>query len=102
MIKFILAASAALALAPTVGHAETAPVSVHYGDLDLTSAAGQEQLDKRMATAARRTCSQPGDRTLREMTDYHNCIGIAMRAAHEHAQVAIAKSLADRDRLAAR
>ena len=47
----------AAALAVPAAAAEKAPrVGVHYGDLDLTSAEGQQKLDQRLERAAREVC----------------------------------------------
>jgi len=47
----------AAALAVPAAAAEEAPrVGVHYGDLDLTSAEGQQKLDQRLERAAREVC----------------------------------------------
>jgi len=49
----------ALVAAPAfAAPANTAKVSVKYDDLDLTTAKGQKQLDRRIDAAARQICSQ--------------------------------------------
>ena len=50
-------ALAAAGLAVPAAAADEAPrIGVHYGDLDLTSAEGQRQLDLRLERAAREVC----------------------------------------------
>jgi UrcA family protein len=48
--------TAALALFATAAAAQTAQVKVGYADLNLGSAAGQEQLANRIDAAARKVC----------------------------------------------
>ena len=42
--------------APVAANDEVQTIGVRYGDLDLTSAAGQRQLDLRLERAAREVC----------------------------------------------
>ena len=53
----ILAAALAIAAAsPAVAATEGSSTAVRYTDLDLSSSAGQEQLDRRIDVAARAAC----------------------------------------------
>lgn len=57
-MKTILAIAAlALTAAAVPAHAESAPsISIRFGDLDLSSAAGQARLDGRINSAVNRAC----------------------------------------------
>ena len=57
MQSLALALAAAVLAAPAAAADEPPVVRVHYGDLDLTSAAGQRQLDIRLERAARDVCN---------------------------------------------
>lgn len=83
--------AAALALAP-VAHADTASFS--YGDLDLTTPAGQEELSRRIETAARRACTAeaPTGTRIRKGASLNQCMAevrrqvesrLAMKSASE-------------------
>ena len=56
MQSLALALAAAALAAPAAAKDEAPTVGVRYGDLDLTSAAGQRQLDIRLERAAREVC----------------------------------------------
>lgn len=56
MQSLALALGAAVLAAPVAARDEAPTVGVHYGDLDLTSEAGQRQLDLRLERAARDVC----------------------------------------------
>lgn len=56
MQSLALALAAAFVAAPAAAADEPPVVRVHYGDLDLTSSAGQRQLDLRLERAAREVC----------------------------------------------
>jgi UrcA family protein len=56
MQSLALALAAAVAAAPVAATDEAPTIGVRYGDLDLTSAAGQRQLDIRLERAAREVC----------------------------------------------
>jgi UrcA family protein len=51
-----LAMAATVLAAPLAARDEAPRVGVRYGDLDLTSAAGQRELDLRLERAAREVC----------------------------------------------
>ena len=57
MQSLVLALTAAVLAVPAVAAEDQPPtVGVHYSDLDLTSEAGQKQLDLRLERAARNVC----------------------------------------------
>ena len=56
MQSLALALAAAVLAVPAAAADETQSVDIHYGDLDLTSAEGQQQLDLRLDRAARKVC----------------------------------------------
>jgi UrcA family protein len=56
MQSLALALAAAFVAAPVAAKDEAPTIGVRYGDLDLTSAAGQRQLDLRLERAARDVC----------------------------------------------
>jgi UrcA family protein len=55
MISLALAATAALAV-PAAAETQTATRGVQYKDLDLSTEAGQKELENRLDTAAREVC----------------------------------------------
>jgi UrcA family protein len=58
MHSFALALATMALATPAVAADDQLPsVAVHYGDLDLTSEAGQKRLDSRLERAAREVCS---------------------------------------------
>lgn len=63
MQSLALALTAAVLAAPVVAADEAPSVAVRYGDLDLTSAEGQQQLDSRLERAAREVCGVNEKRT---------------------------------------
>jgi UrcA family protein len=58
MIVRTLALAAALAIVPATAIAAPQNVEVRYNDLDLSSAKGQHELDKRIDRAARQVCTR--------------------------------------------
>ena len=56
-------AAAALAVPAIAAEDSGSAVVVSYGDLDLASKAGQEELDRRLERAARSVCGLDADRT---------------------------------------
>ena len=105
-MKVVLALAAVVAssslLAPTVAHAqlrEDLSASVAYGDLDLSTAAGQDRLKKRVAAAVRSMCADDGVREMSRRSQVSDCRANAQQAAMSQVQVAIA---AREPRLAAR
>ncbi|MGB3472906.1 MAG: UrcA family protein [Erythrobacter sp.] len=96
---------AALALGPVLGPVlglsaaspalsqNTPPsVSVSYAGLDLTSEAGRETLDRRLAQATRSVCGgKPSMRELAKMAAFRECVA-ATKAGYEAQRVAALKA----------
>ncbi len=80
------------ALAPSAWAAdfsEPSSVTVHYGDLNLSTRQGVEILHQRIKVAAQQVCGdgyEPGD--LARASDYHRCVNVAADKALEKVQVA--------------
>ena len=76
-------AGATTARAVDVNGAETARTTVHYGDLDLKTHQGADELYKRLSAAAMRVCedvTEPYVRLTRAYTDCrHDAISAAVR-----------------------
>lgn len=86
-----IGATAAL-LTPLPAAAEiTNQVRVSYGDLDLTSEAGQETLSKRIRGAVKQVCGRPQPSASGYLQN-RNCKLAAMAGAHSQMRVAIAKA----------
>lgn len=57
-------------------------ITVQYGDLNMDSAAGQETLSTRIRAAVRKVCGHTnGRQSVKEMTDYQNCVAQASQTA---------------------
>jgi len=56
MQSLAVALAAAVLAAPVAAKDEAPTIGIHYGDLDLTSEAGQRELDVRLERAAREVC----------------------------------------------
>ena len=80
------------ALAPKAWAAESweqTSVTVHYGDLNLSTRQGAETLHRRIKAAAEQACGdgyQPGD--LARASVYHRCVNAASERALQKVQVA--------------
>jgi UrcA family protein len=86
MKKIALSAFAAVLLsgAAHAAEVETVSVSVPYGDLDLTTEAGQAALDGRIAAAVKEVCAKPVMiRDLKAMTAWAECRKSAADSAAE-------------------
>ena len=64
--------------------------AVRYGDLNLASPAGIDALDRRIASAAERVCSQNGVRDIDSVTAEHRCRFHARRDAQAQRNRAVA------------
>lgn len=87
MKKLLMLAAAPLLLAgaaPAAGStgSGTNSISVHYDDLDLNTAQGQDRLQQRIASAVRSVCRPSGRLTLAEAENVNAC----SRAARAGAQ----------------
>ena len=81
-IKALAAASLSLlAIAPAA--AQEVRVAIHYGDLDITSAAGAEQLNARLETGIKTACGRPEVRDFKSVTAWTECRDAAMSSAFE-------------------
>ena len=70
---------------------ETAQVRVGYDDLDLTSNAGQETLDKRIRGAVKRVCAPMGPSAI-EAINYKACKKAASADARGQMRIAVARA----------
>ena len=97
MITALLSLSLLAIAAPAVTDPVAAPVSakVSYHDLNLGSAAGRAQLDRRLARAVRAVCPAPDHRDLHQLQAAEECRAVATRAADGQRQLALAAVRAD-------
>jgi UrcA family protein len=88
-----LAALATIALFASVPAAAQGPsqVRVAYGDLDLTSDAGQETLNKRIRGAVKRVCSPIGASAAGHR-QHQACRREALAGAQSQMRIAVAKA----------
>lgn len=86
----ILALSLGLTGVPALA-AEQPTAEVRIADLDLTTAQGQQRLETRVKSAARRLCST-GARGLAEMAHQSQCIEAALSNAKPQTERAIARA----------
>jgi UrcA family protein len=81
--------SIAAAIAVTMSSFAAAPavaqetVSVHYGDLDLSTTAGAQALGQRLEASVKAVCDRPDIRDLKSMLAYEQCKDAAMNSANE-------------------
>lgn len=87
-----LLATPVLADVPTIETSNRVAVSrtVEYGDLNLSSAADRDMLDRRIATAVRRTCGEAQSRDLGQLGDISRCRREARAFAANGRELAIA------------
>ena len=69
---------------------ERATAEVHFGDIDLTSQAGVEQLNRRIAHAADTVCGRPDVRQLKERSAASKCRESALADAAPKVELAVA------------
>lgn len=74
---------AVMILQPTYAHATYRTTTVVTGDLNLQSSLGQKTLERRIAAAARKVCSQADHRNLDEQINYNRCIETAKASTVE-------------------
>lgn len=86
--SLLLASPAVSAASPLMKERTTL---VKYSDLDLSTAAGQEQFKKRVNRAVRRVCSMPHANTSFERNDQLACETRAKTAAMQKASQTIAR-----------
>lgn len=94
-MKIIIAAALAAAVATpalaTQPGYERAQVTVQTADLDLSSAAGQRQLDRRIAVAVTRVCGVPVFFSRDELAALADCEARAMAATGPQIEAARAR-----------
>lgn len=95
----LILAALLLPVAVTAGEPAPRTLPVSYADLDLTSAAGQQALERRLTVAVRSVCAAQNDRDLRQLAARAACIKAARPAAMASMEVAVAAS---RSQMAAR
>jgi UrcA family protein len=81
--------------------AEPASMRVGYGDLDLGSAGGVAELDRRIDTAVRTFCGTASDINLKGKNDVRQCHAEAKQAAARQREQALAANRAGGTRLLA-
>ena len=91
------AAIAALGLVATAAPAvaqEGADIIVTYDDLDLDTAKGQKELDRRIEKAARQVCGLDRQRTGTRMRDRQTteCLAHARNSTREYVAAAVASA----------
>jgi UrcA family protein len=90
MAMMVAATLAAPALAADPGY-ESAQVRVQTADLDLSSAAGQRLLDRRIAVAVSRVCGSPVLFSREELDELAACEAQAMAATRPQIEAARTK-----------
>lgn len=97
-----LAALATIALLSGPPAAADSPLQerVAYGDLDLTSDAGQTTLDDRIRSAVKRVCKTDGG-SLAEFAAWNRCKRQSLAGAKAQMEVAIARAGAGKTGIAA-
>ncbi len=96
MTKTILLIAAALVSIPANAQANgTGSVEVSYADLDLTSAAGQTVLIKRLKDASGKVCGNDFRGSQLERSQARQCRNTLNRVAQSRAQVVIAMRNSD-------
>ncbi|HWH22495.1 MAG TPA: UrcA family protein [Allosphingosinicella sp.] len=88
-IMFAVALVSAVAI-PATAHAQDRSVAVSYADLDLTSAAGVAQLDRRISGAIGRVCGKADHLDLEAITDLRSCRASAQARVSEQRAIALA------------
>ena len=88
-----LFASALLSAAPAIAQSAPAAVTVvSTADLDLTSQAGRERLERRLVTAAHEVCDTASALDLRAQNGERECRAQVLEAAREKAGAMIAEN----------
>lgn len=91
-MKIIFAALAVSALATTPAFArqmETVSKEVSYADLDITTTAGRDRLDRRLQAAARTVCNVGRGVGVAAQMDERRCLRTAIGSAREKATLAV-------------
>lgn len=91
MMALMVAAAFAVPAVATETGFEQAQVRVSTADLDLSSAAGQRMLEKRLSLAMTRLCGTPVFQTRDELAHLDACQADAMQAASPQIEAARAR-----------
>lgn len=91
LIAAAIAATGATAL-PAAAATQTMSVAVQHGDLDLTTQDGQDELQRRLARAAKHVCRYPMTQTMMSSQAEMRCY----RQTRRNVAVQFAEVLADR------
>ena len=81
MTKIFLATLLAFSATPALAEPITVTSTVQTADLDLSSADGQRQLDRRIARAAREVCGSASDADLEGKNEVRRCRAETIAAA---------------------
>jgi UrcA family protein len=91
----IAAAAAALGAAPALAR-DSAPTPrsqiVRYSDLNLSSVAGRQTLDRRIAVAVRQVCGQASDADIRGKNAVHRCRADTAKSVAARREAALASA----------
>lgn len=88
------ALAAGASLAPLSAQAEPAKaVSVSYADLNLATDEGRATFERRIETAASRSCGGEPSATVRLQRDYRDCVTAALAGAEQRIASIIADSV---------
>jgi len=82
-IKALAAASLSLLVVAPAAAEEVRVATIHYGDLDITSAAGAEQFNARLQTGIKTACGRPDVRDFQSVAAWNECRDAAMSSAME-------------------
>jgi UrcA family protein len=82
LIASIAAGVATFAMSPAHAQVESRSKTVYFGDLDISSSAGQATLSRRIATAARQVCGSADVRDIKGNLDVKNCRKEAIASAN--------------------
>lgn len=94
-VLFTSAALAGLVLAsPSAAEPveDSYAVSIAYGDLNMSSAAGVEAFNGRVKAQAKEVCRGPAVTPLQQTIQFHECRARFLRSAERQLQMAIAPS----------
>lgn len=83
-----------LAAAPAAQDPVAAPasVAVSYSDLNLNTAAGRAELDRRLHRAVAKVCPAPDHRELRQRQAAQACRQVALASADQQRRIALASA----------
>lgn len=70
--------------------APAASVAVNYSDLNLNTAKGRAELDRRLNRAVAKVCPAPDHRQLSQLQATEACRQVALTSANQQRQIALA------------